>query len=78
MNRDDKKLLFEVTDGVQKASLQATPVNEEKTEVVVVANVPKPVEGGKELEKELEKELSLRIVKVLCDGLGVKCSVEMQ
>ena len=75
LKRDDAERYIEITDGVQKASVKATPVSPEKTELVVMANVPKPEEGGKELEKEKEKELSLRVVNVLCDGLDVKCNV---
>jgi hypothetical protein len=74
LKRDDAERFIEVTDGVQKASAKAKPVGPEKTELVVVANVPK-TEEGKEVEREREKELSLRVVNVLCDGLGVKCNV---
>lgn len=75
LKKDDAERFIEITDGVQKASAKATPIGTDRTELVVVANVPKPEEGGKELEKEKEKELSLRVVNVLCDGLGVKCNV---
>ena len=74
LKRDDADRLIEVTDGVQTASAKAKPIGTDKTELVVVANVPKP-EKGKEVEREREIELSLRIVNVLCDGLGVKCNV---
>jgi len=74
LKRDDAERFIEITDGVQKASAKATPISPEKTELVVVAQVPK-TEEGKEVEREREVELSLRIVNVLCDGLGVKCNV---
>jgi hypothetical protein len=74
LKKDDAERFIEITDGVQKASVKATPISPEKTELVVVANVPK-TEEGKEVQIEREKEISLRIVNVLCDGLGVKCNV---
>ncbi len=74
LKRDDAERFLEITDGVQKASAKATPVGPEKTELVVVADVPR-TEEGKEVEKKKEKELSLRVAKVLCDSLGVKCNV---
>jgi hypothetical protein len=74
LKKDDAERFIEITDGVQKASVKATPISPEKTELVVVANVPK-TEEGKEVQIEREKEISLRIVNVLCDGLSVKCNV---
>lgn len=74
LKQDNAERFIEITDGVQKASVKATPVGAEKTELEVIANVPK-TEEGKEVKIEREKEISLRIVNVICDGLGVKCSV---
>ncbi len=74
LKRDDAERFIEITDGVQKASAKATPVGPEKTELVVVADIPKTDES-KEMEKKKGKELSLRVVNVLCDSLGVKCNV---
>jgi hypothetical protein len=74
LKRDDTERFIEITDGVQKASVKATPISEEKTELVVVAQVPK-TEEGKEVERKREEELSLRVVNVLCDGLSVKCNI---
>ena len=74
LKKDDAERFIEITDGVQRASVKATPVSLEKTELVVVAQIPK-TEEGKEVQRDREKELSLRVVNVLCDGLGVKCNV---
>jgi hypothetical protein len=74
LKKDDTERLIEITDGVQKASVKATPAGPEKTDLEIVADIPK-TEEGKEVEVEREKELSLRIVNVLCDALGVKCTV---
>jgi hypothetical protein len=74
LKRDDTERFIEITDGVQKASVKATPISEEKTELVVVAQVPK-TEEGKEVERKREEELSLRVVNVLCDSLSVKCNI---
>jgi len=74
LKKDDAERFIEITDGVQKASIKTTPVGPEKTELEVVANVPK-TEEGKEVEREREKELSLRVVSVLCEALSVKCTV---
>jgi ABC-type Na+ efflux pump permease subunit len=74
LKRDDAEQFIEITDEVQKASVKATPISPDKTELVVVAQVPK-TEEGKEVKREREAELSLRVVNVLCDALGVKCNV---
>ena len=41
VKRDDSARLLEITDGVQSASIKATPVSSGKTQIVVVADVPK-------------------------------------
>jgi len=74
LKKDDAERFIEITDGVQTASVKATPISPEKTELVVVAQIPK-TEEGKEVQRARETELSLRVVNVLCDGLGVKCNV---
>ncbi len=74
-NKDDKKLLLEVTDDVQKASFKAEPISPEKTSVTVKADVPKVEGKGKEFEKEQEKELALRIINKLCTKLNAQCTV---
>jgi hypothetical protein len=75
LNRDDKKLLFEVTDDIQKASFKAEPINPQTTAVIVKADVPKVEGKEKEYEKEQEKELALRIINRVCTKLNVKCTV---
>ena len=75
LKKDDAKLFLEVTDDIQKASFKAESISQEKTAVVVKADVPK-VEGmEKEYEKEREKELALRIIHNVCAKLGVQCTV---
>jgi len=49
--RDDAGRLLEITDGTQTASLKSVPLTNEKTQIVVVANVPQSA-GGKEKEQE--------------------------
>lgn len=72
MKRDDSGRLLEITDGVQTASIKAVPLTNEKTEMVVVADVPKSA-GGKEREKE--QELALRIIRSVADRLGVRYEI---
>jgi hypothetical protein len=75
MKKDDAKLLLEVTDDIQKASFKAESISQEKTAVIVKADVPKEEGKKKEYEKEREKELALRIIDNLCIKLNVKCTV---
>jgi len=75
LQKDDAKLLLEVTDDIQKASFQAESISQEKTAVIVKADVPKEEGKEKEYEKEREKELALRIIDNLCIKLDVKCTV---
>jgi hypothetical protein len=75
LNKDDDKLLIEVTDDIQKASFKAEPINPEKTGVIIKADVPKVEGKEKEYEKEQEKELALRILNNLCTKLNVQCTV---
>jgi len=75
LKRDDEKLLLEVTDDIQKASLKADPITPESTGVIIKADVPKVEGKEKEYEKEQEKELALRILKNLCTKLNVRCTV---
>jgi len=75
LNKDDAKLLLEVTDDIQKASFKAESISSEKTAVIVKADVPKVEGKEKEYEKEQEKELALRIIHNVCDRLGVKYTI---
>jgi hypothetical protein len=75
LKKDDVKMIIEVTDDRQKASLKAEPINSEKTAVIIKADVPKVEGKEKEYEKEQEKELALRILNKLCTKLNVQCTV---
>jgi hypothetical protein len=72
VKRDDSGRLLEITDGVQTASIKAVALTNEKTEMVVVADVPKSA-GGREREKE--QELALRIIRSVADRLGVRYEI---
>jgi hypothetical protein len=75
LEKDDAKMMIEVTDDIQKASFKAEPINPEKTAVIIKADVPKVEGKEKEYEKEQEKELALRILNKLCSKLHVQCTV---
>lgn len=75
LNRDDAKLVLEVTDDIQKASFKAEEMTVGTTAVIVKADVPKVEGKEKEYEKEQEKELALRIINNICTKLNVKCTV---
>ena len=68
--RDDSGRLLEITDGVQTASLKAVSLNGQKSEIVVVADVPKSAGG-----KAKEEELALRIIRIVADNLGVRYEI---
>jgi hypothetical protein len=70
LKRDDSGRLLEITDGVQTASIKAVPLTNEKTEIVVVADVPESAGG-----REKEQELALRIIRILSDSLGVRYEI---
>lgn len=70
VKRDDSGRLLEITDGKQNASIKAVPKTNDKTDVVVVADVPESAGG-----KEKEQELALRIIRILADRLGVKYEI---
>jgi len=75
LKKDDAKLFLEVTDDIQKASFKAEAISQEKTAVVIKADVPKVEGKDKEYEKDREKELALRIIDNLCKKLNVHCTV---
>ncbi len=68
--RDDTGRLLEITDGRQTASIKAVPLTNDKTQIVVVADVPESAGG-----KEKEQELAQRIIRILADSLGVKYEI---
>jgi hypothetical protein len=54
VKQDDAARLLEITDGAQSASVKAAPLSGSRTEIVVVADVPK---GDRSREKEQELAL---------------------
>jgi hypothetical protein len=70
VKRDDSGRLLEITDGSQTASVKAVPLTSDKSEIVVVADVPKGTGG-----KKGEQELALRIISIMADSLGVKYEI---
>ncbi len=68
--RDDSGRLLEITDGRQTASIKAVPLTNEKTQMVVVADVPESLGG-----REKEQELALRIIRILADSLRVRYEI---
>lgn len=75
LEKDDAKFYLAVTDDIQKASVKVEPIDNNKAELIVKADIPK-VEGvEKEYEEEKEKELALRIVNRLCQRLKAKCKI---
>ncbi|MGE5219638.1 MAG: hypothetical protein ACM3SP_21765 [Chloroflexota bacterium] len=70
VKQEDPGRLLEITDGVQTASIKAVPLASEKTELVVVADVPQSAGG-----RESEQELALRIIRIVADSLGVRYEV---
>lgn len=73
VKKEDDKLYVEVTDGKQIASLKAEAVTQDRSNVFVMADVPKT---ETQAAKELEKELALRIVNRICSKLEVKCTIK--
>jgi hypothetical protein len=71
LTKDDSKLFLEVTDGRQKASAKVIPIKSGVSKLVVTADVPDTKEMSEELERQKEQELALRIMKNICDELGV-------
>ena len=73
VKRDDANRLLQITDGVQNASITATPSSGGKTEIVVVADVPENAEDAKK-----EEELSLRMIRFIANALKVRYKVLKQ
>jgi hypothetical protein len=73
LKKDDAKLMIEVTDGKQTASLTAVSVGSEKTEITVTASIPEAQE-----RKTEEKELALRVIDKVCERLGVTYTIVEQ
>ena len=79
VKKEDEKMFLEVTDGIQTASVTVKKAAEEgKSEIIVLASVPKEEGQEKEAKTEKEKELALRIVDFLCAKLEVECTVKKE
>ncbi len=70
LERNDRDLRIEVTDGRQKGSLKAARLAGGKCEVTVTAGLK-----GAEDRKAQERELALRVFERLCERLGVRYTV---
>jgi len=79
VKKEDENMFLEVTDGMQTASLTVKKTDDaEKSEITVIASVPKQEGLEKEVKKEIEKELALRIVELLCTRLEVQCEASKE
>ena len=70
LKKDDAKMMIEVTDGKQTASLTAVAAGSDKTEITVTASIPEAQE-----KKTEEKELALRVIGKVCERLGVTYTI---
>ena len=76
VKKEDENMLLEVTDGVQTASVMVKKAAEEgKSDVTVLATVPKEEGQEKEVQKNKERELAHRIVYLLCTKMEVECTL---
>ena len=76
VKKEDKDMFLEVTDGIQTASATVKKSAEEgKSELTVLATVPKEEGQEKEVQKDKERELAHRIVYMMCTKLEVECSL---
>ena len=75
LEKDDAKFYLAVTDDIQKASVKVEPIDNNKAELIVMADIPQAEGVEKEYEEEQEEELALRIVNRLCQRLKAKCKI---
>lgn len=68
LEKDDKALKAEAKKGNQLAKVEVKQLDNGNSELIVKADAGK--------DKEADKELALRIVKNICETLGVKYEVE--
>jgi hypothetical protein len=68
LKKDEDNYFIEVTDGKQTASLKATAIDSNNTEIIVTANIPEEEEKGK------SEELAKSIVEEMCTELKVQCT----
>ncbi|RPI37264.1 MAG: hypothetical protein EHM54_03605 [Nitrospiraceae bacterium] len=77
VKKEDENMLLEVTDGIQTASVTVKKAAEEegKSELTVLATIPKEEGQEKDVRKEKEKELAHRVIHLLCTKLEVECTL---
>jgi len=76
VKKEDENMFLEVTDGVQTASVTVKKAAEEgKSDLTILATVPKEEGQEKEVQKNKEKELAHRIVYMMCTKLEVECTL---
>ena len=66
VKKDDEKLLVEAELEEKEGSIKAVPISANQCQLIAT------VDAG---DKEADEEMALRIVKRICDELGVKYSV---
>jgi hypothetical protein len=76
VKKEDENMFLEVTDGVQTASVTVKKAAEEgKSDLTILATVPKEEGQEKEVQKDKERELAHRIVYMMCTKLEVECTL---
>lgn len=76
VKKEDENMFLEVTDGIQTASVTVKKADEEgKSDLTILATVPKEEGQEKEVQKNKEKELAHRIVYTMCTKLEVECTL---
>ena len=76
VKKEDENMFLEVTDGIQTASVMVKKAAEEgKSEITIMATVPKEEGQEKEVQKDKEKELAHRIVYMMCTKMEVECTL---
>ena len=79
VKKEDENMFLEITDGIQTASVKVKKLDDmEKSEITVIASVPKEEGQEKEAKIAKEKELALRIVELLYTKLEVECTVKKE
>ena len=66
VKKDDEKLIVEAKLEEKEGSIKAVPISANKCQLIATADAG---------DKEADKEMALRIVKRICDELGVKYTV---
>ena len=76
VKKEDENMFIEVTDGIQTASVMVKKAAEEgKSEITIMATVPKEEGQEKEVQKDKERELAHRVVYMMCTKMEVECTL---